>query len=176
MEINLQEEFRLSRSRRGINDAAMFVENNVVLAQQQSPPVYAEQFDQFVSVEEGVRLQQIRYGTFPGSPISNLLESNAPKSKELWKDADAEKNRLFALMEQVQLKLSKKSKGEYKQLDLKTCNWREVMSEVKATSQKWKGLPGSMSKSRKCLERLGQDSGAFQAWLGVLPSGDYGAR
>jgi hypothetical protein len=37
----------------------MFVENRIVLAQQQSP-VYAEQLDQFVAVEEGMRLQQIR--------------------------------------------------------------------------------------------------------------------
>ncbi|PMD57094.1 uncharacterized protein K444DRAFT_615552 [Hyaloscypha bicolor E] len=154
MENNLQEEFRLARSQRVANEAAMFVENNVVLAQPQ-PPVYAEQLDRFVSVEEGRRLQQI--------------------SAELWKEAEAEKNKLFALMQQVQLKLSKKSKGEYKPVDLKTCNWGEVMYEVHATNQSWKGLPGSMSKGRKCLERLGQDSGAFQAWLGILPAGDYGA-
>lgn len=62
MENNLQEEFRLSRSRRVVNEAAMFVENRIVLAQQQSP-VYAEQLDQFVAVEEGMRLQQIRYNS-----------------------------------------------------------------------------------------------------------------
>jgi hypothetical protein len=172
MENNLQEEFRLARSQRGANEAAMFVENNVVLAQPQ-PPVYAEQLDRFVSVEEGRRLQQIRHDS---SPIWHLRESNTPNSAELWKEADAEKNKLFALMQQVQLKLSKKSKGEYKPVDLKTCNWGEVMYEVHATSQSWKGLPGSMSKGRKCLERLGQDSRAFQAWLGILPAGDYGAR
>ncbi|MAD85389.1 MAG: hypothetical protein CL912_20710 [Deltaproteobacteria bacterium] len=79
-------------------------------------------------------------------------------------------------MQQVQVKLGKKSKGIYKPVDLKTCNWGEVMSEVHATSQSWKGLPGKMSTGRRCLEKLGQDSGAFQAWLGVLPAGDYGAR
>jgi hypothetical protein len=95
---------------------------------------------------------------------------------ELWKAADIEKNKLFSLMEQVQIKLSKKSKGQYKPHDLRTCKWGDVMSEVQQTSQKWKAMPGNMAKGRKCLERLGQDSGAFKAWLELLPAGDYGSR
>lgn len=66
MEENLQEQFRLSRPRRVVNEAAMFVENNIILARQQSP-VYAEQLDQFVSVEEGITQQQIRYTSTPSS-------------------------------------------------------------------------------------------------------------
>jgi hypothetical protein len=97
-------------------------------------------------------------------------------SAELWNAADIEKKKLFDLMEQVQTKLSKKSKGQYKALDLRTCEWEDVMSEVQETSKKWKSMPGNMGKARKCLETLGQDSGAFQAWLELLLAGDYGSR
>lgn len=60
MESDLREKFKLGRPSQAVNDAAMFVENNVVLATQQQPPVYAQQLDQFVSVEEGLKQQQIR--------------------------------------------------------------------------------------------------------------------
>lgn len=60
MEVDLQEQYRLSRARTVTNEAAMFVENNVVLTRQQSPPVYAEQLDRFVSVENGLKQQEIR--------------------------------------------------------------------------------------------------------------------
>jgi hypothetical protein len=103
------------------------------------------------------------------------LDSNI-RSTDLWKTAETEKKKLFDLMEQVQAKLSKKSKGQYQPLDLSTCKWGDVMSEVQETSQKWKSMPGNMAKARKCLETLGQDSGAFQTWLELLPAGDYGAR
>jgi hypothetical protein len=75
MEDNLQEQFRLSRFRRGVNEAAMFVENNIVLSRQKSP-VYAEQLDQFVSVEEGIKQQQIRY-TSPPIKCGLILTSEA---------------------------------------------------------------------------------------------------
>jgi hypothetical protein len=172
MEENLQEQFRLSRPRRVVNEAAMFVENNIILARQQSP-VYAEQLDQFVSVEEGITQQQIRYTS---TPLKFDLNLTSRTSAELWKAADIQKKELFELMEQVQSKLNKKSKGQYKVLDLRTCEWGDVMSEVQQTSQQWKSMPGNMEKARKCLETLGQDSGAFQAWLELLPAGDYGAR
>ena len=97
------------------------------------------------------------------------------KSKDLWIAADDEKMKLFELMGAVQVKISKKSKSRYQPLDLRGCTWEEVMSEIQETSQRWKGLPGK-SKGRKCLEVLGHDSGAFQAWLGLLPAGDYGSR
>lgn len=60
MENNLQRQFELLRPVGAVNEAAMFVENKVVLTQEH-PPVYAHQLDQFVSVEEGIREQQIRY-------------------------------------------------------------------------------------------------------------------
>jgi len=60
MENSPREEFRLSRPRIIDNEAAMFVENKIVLTGQQSP-VYAAQLDRFVSVEEGFKQQEIRY-------------------------------------------------------------------------------------------------------------------
>jgi hypothetical protein len=50
------------------------------------------------------------------------------------------------------------------------------MSEVKATGQRWKTAPSRTARARRCLEKLGQNSEALQAWLGLLPAGDYGAR
>lgn len=59
MEIDFQEQFRNSRPQRLTNEAALFVENRIVLPQQQ-PPIYAEQLDQFVPLQEAIRQQQIR--------------------------------------------------------------------------------------------------------------------
>ena len=50
------------------------------------------------------------------------------------------------------------------------------MSEVKDTGQRWKTAPSRTARARRCIEKLGQDSGALQAWLGLLPAGDYGSR
>ncbi|CZT51489.1 uncharacterized protein RSE6_12638 [Rhynchosporium secalis] len=167
------EEFKLARSRRP-NEAAMFVENKVAPAYPQPSPVYSGQRDGFISLEEARRLQLMKHESHP---ILYPSQVNITNSAELWKRADAETDKLFVLMQEVQLKLSKRSKGTsnaFVSLDLKACNWEEVISEIRTTSQSWKELP-RMSKGRKCLERLGQDSGAFQDWLGILPAGDYGA-
>lgn len=173
MDNTLQERFKLSRPFGVVNEAATFVENNIVLATDQLP-VYAEQLDQFVSVEEGIKQQQIRY--IYTIIMFSQLQSNVWASAALWKAADAEKDKLFGLMEQVQTKLSKKSKGNYTPLDLSTCKWGDVMSEVQNAGQRWKSMPGPTAKARRCLERLGEDSGAFSAWLNLLPAGDYGSR
>lgn len=106
----------------------------------------------------------------------SLFIADDHSSVELWNSANEQKTKLFALMEQVRLKLNKKSKGQHMSLDLRNCRWEEVISEVQETSQRWKGTPRYTAKAQRCLEKLGQDSGAFQAWLGVLPAGDYGAR
>ncbi|CZT08040.1 uncharacterized protein RCO7_09598 [Rhynchosporium graminicola] len=167
------EEFKLARSRRP-NEAAMFVENKVAPAYPQPSPVYSGQRDGFISLEEARRLQLMKHESHP---ILYLSQVNITNSAELWKRADAETDKLFVLMQEVQLKLSKRCKGTsnaFVPLDLKACNWEEVISDIRTTSQSWKELP-RMSKGRKCLERLGQDSGAFQDWLGILPAGDYGA-
>jgi hypothetical protein len=108
--------------------------------------------------------------------IGSLLITDDLSSSELWKSADEHKTKLFTLMEQVRLKLNKRNKGQHVSLDQRNCRWEEVMSEVQETSQRWKGTPRYTAKAQRCLEKLGQDSGAFQAWLGVLPAGDYGAR
>jgi len=111
------------------------------------------------------------------------MESTEPQfvtddlsSEELWKSADEQKTKLFDLMEQVRLKLNKKSKGQHMNINLRNCRWEEVMSEVQETSRIWKGTPRYSVKAQRFLEKLGQNSGVFQAWLGVLPAGDYGAR
>jgi hypothetical protein len=71
MEVDFQEQFRNSRPQRSTNEAAMFVENRIVLPQQQ-PPIYAEQLDQFVPLQEALRQQQIRYVYYGYGPCSSL--------------------------------------------------------------------------------------------------------
>ena len=68
MDVDFQEQFRNSRPQRLTNEAAMFVENRIVLPQQQFP-IYAEQFDQFVPLQEAVRQQQIRCAHFDRIPV-----------------------------------------------------------------------------------------------------------
>jgi hypothetical protein len=172
MEDDFNEQFRNSRPRRPTNEAAMFVENRVILSQQQ-PPIYAEQLDLFVPLEEGVRQRQITYVCMP---IGLVFIPDSPSSAELWKSAELEKAKLFTLMQEVRIKLNKKSKNQHMHVDMRNCRWEQVLSKVKETSQIWKGLPNFSAKAQRCLERLRQDSGAFQAWLGLLPAGDYGSR
>ena len=60
MEDTIRERFKLSRPRAPVNEAAMFVENSMVITQQESH-VYSDHLDRFVSVEEAIKQQKIRY-------------------------------------------------------------------------------------------------------------------
>jgi hypothetical protein len=95
-------------------------------------------------------------------------------SVELFRGANEEVNKLFSLMDQVQGKLNKKSKGKYIVQNLKRASWEDVMSEIQSTSQRWSNLPAKI-RGRGFLEKIGQHSEAFQAWIGLLPAGDYGS-
>ncbi|KUJ07779.1 uncharacterized protein LY89DRAFT_352668 [Mollisia scopiformis] len=154
METDILEQVQNLYPTRRPNEAALFIENRVILSQESDLPIYESQLDQFVSREAAYKQQII--------------------SAELWKNADEEKEKLFALVEQVQAKLSK-TKVPQKNTKLRSCKWEEVISEVKDTSQKWKTSPSRTARARRCVEKLGQDSGALQAWVGLLPAGDYGS-
>lgn len=94
----------------------------------------------------------------------------------MWQKAETELQKLFKSMQLVREKLNKKSKGKYPEIDFHKCNWDEVISEVTSTAQIWKTLPNPSAKAQRCMQKLGQGEGAFEAWLDLLPAGDYGSR
>lgn len=49
------------------------------------------------------------------------------------------------------------------------------MQEVQVTASQWSSSPNRDTK-RKHLETIGRHGDAFNAWLQVLPGGDYGSR
>ncbi|KAK2028609.1 hypothetical protein LX32DRAFT_663747 [Colletotrichum zoysiae] len=98
----------------------------------------------------------------------------------MWKEVDGEKERLFALILQVQEKLSKKKNGGCQvkpitEINLRKCSWGEVLSEVNTTAERWKGSPEKESKTMVFIDKIGKYSGALETWLGLLPMGDYGS-
>jgi hypothetical protein len=88
---------------------------------------------------------------------------------------DEEKDQLFDLIEKARRKFESKSGNQNANLDVRHCKWDQVMQVVANTSQRYKGL-SKTSKTAQCINKLGRYSGAFEAWLGLLPQGDYGAR
>ncbi|KAI0442771.1 hypothetical protein F4803DRAFT_562076 [Xylaria telfairii] len=93
----------------------------------------------------------------------------------MWKQADAEKEELFDLIEQVQTKFEAKGGNRLSGLELRRCKWDQVMLQVQETSSRWKSSPRRTSKAMQCIDKLGQNSEAFQSWLELLPAGDYGS-
>ena len=98
-------------------------------------------------------------------------------SSDLWKQADIEKQQIFDLMDKVQAKLQKKY-GKSNQVlttNVRKATWCQVLDQVNTTAQQW-------SQSRKAsnvslsIDKIGRNSDAFQAWLQLLPGGDYGSR
>lgn len=96
-------------------------------------------------------------------------------SAELWAQVDGEKERLFVLMEQVQKKLQKKSEGRAVTADLRCCKWDQVMQEVDRTADGWTAASKKSSKVAAHLDKIKQNAAAFESWLELLPTGDYGS-
>ena len=94
----------------------------------------------------------------------------------MWKQADAEKDMLFDLIEQVQSKFEDQESKRLSGLELRRCKWDQVMLEVRETSNRWKSSPRRTSRAMQYIDKLGRNSEAFQSWLELLPAGDYGAR
>ncbi|KAI3391982.1 hypothetical protein diail_6389 [Diaporthe ilicicola] len=97
---------------------------------------------------------------------------------EMWKEADEEVNQLFDLIAQVRVKMDKKSPGSHQQrtgLNLRRYTWEQVIGEVQSLATRWSTSSKKSSKMMRCLEKLGQNSGALKSWLELLPAGDYGS-
>ncbi|KAI0812813.1 hypothetical protein GGR55DRAFT_637974 [Xylaria sp. FL0064] len=147
-------QFLVSRSRVPTDEAARFVEARVVVSRQ-SDAVYSERGGNFVTVQEGKREEEI--------------------SIEMWKQADAEKERLFDLIEQVQKKIEDRGNSRLSSMELRRCTWDQVMVQIRETSLLWKNSSRRSSRAMRCIDKLGQNSEAFKSWLDLLPDGDYGA-
>ncbi|KAK7959395.1 uncharacterized protein PG986_004249, partial [Apiospora aurea] len=158
MEENARQNYLQSRTRHPPDEAARFVENQIAPAAQMKP-VYHERLNGFAFVDEAQRQDQI--------------------SADMWKEADEEKEQLFAMMETVREKLMKRKTAADVQtladVDLRNCKWEEVMDEVQATGTRWRTSTIKSSKTAQYIDKVGQNSKAFESWLGLLPAGDYGS-
>lgn len=101
-------------------------------------------------------------------------------STMMWEQVDEEKERLFALMTQVEQKLAKMKSATHIPLDtaleLRRCSWSQVLTEIGKTAEHWKSSPNQESKRMVFIDRIGRHSESLEAWLSLLPMGDYGAR
>lgn len=156
--------------------AARFVETRI-LAPNQSDAVYSERGGNFVTMERGKEEEQIRFVNIPFQVAPNALcHVSYCISADMWKQADAEKDMLFDLIEQVQSKFEDQESKRLSGLELRRCKWDQVMLEVRETSNRWKSSPRRTSRAMQYIDKLGRNSEAFQSWLELLPAGDYGAR
>ena len=98
-------------------------------------------------------------------------------SQELWIQAEAEKTQIFELIAKVQEKMQKKYGKNDQALTTNVLNatWTQVLGQIAITAQQWSELRKASNMS-VFLDRIGRNSEAFQSWLQMLPSGDYGAR
>ena len=98
----------------------------------------------------------------------------------MWKEADKDIQELLRMTEELRKKLTKeKATGNVTTLakeDLRNCTWEEVMGEVEATSTLWRTSTIKSTKTMQYIDKVGQNSEAFQSWLELLPAGDYGSR
>ncbi|KAK7964339.1 hypothetical protein PG988_011313 [Apiospora saccharicola] len=156
MEKNARQNYLHSRSRHPPDEAVRFIENQIAPSGQ-TPSVFHERVNSFVLVDEAERQDQI--------------------SADLWKEADEEKEQLFSMMEKVREKLKKRGSAGNTLADsnLRHCKWGEVMSEVQATATSWRASTTHSTKMMHYIDKVGQNSKAFESWLTLLPAGDYGA-
>ncbi|KAK8112588.1 hypothetical protein PG984_013114 [Apiospora sp. TS-2023a] len=138
------------------DEAVRFIENKIAPSDQ-TQSVFHERVNSFVLVDEAERQDQI--------------------SADLWKEADEDKEQLFSMMERVREKLKKRGFASNTLADsnLRHCKWGEVMSEVQTTATNWRTSTTHSTKMMHYIDKVGQNSKAFESWLTLLPAGDYGA-
>lgn len=151
-------DFLANRLRHPPSNAVTFLENQVQIPGEAQQPVFVERLNRVDSIEVSEQQQKI--------------------SDDLWKQADEAKATLFDLVEQVTKKLDKKGSSttpSAAKVDLKQCTWDQVMQEVQVTASRWSATPNRETK-RRHLDTIGRNGDAFNAWLQLLPGGDYGSR
>ncbi|KAK8116432.1 uncharacterized protein PG998_004713 [Apiospora kogelbergensis] len=162
MEENSRLNYLQSRPRHPRDEAARFIETRIAPASE-ATPVYHERLNGFVLLDKAEK---------PSS-------SNIGCSAEMWKEADKDIQELLRMTEDLRKKLTKeKATGNVTTLakeDLRNCTWEEVMGEVEATSTLWRTSTIKSTKTMQYIDKVGQNSEAFQSWLELLPAGDYGS-
>lgn len=163
----VERQLYLSSRRPPRNDAAAFVENHVALGPQSPPVVFSERVDAFVPVDEARRHDQ--------------------EAASMWEEANDDINALFDLIAKVQAKFTNSlpatgtgtlvtAKTSQASANLRNCTWNDVMAEVQTAANMWKQRPSRDSKMMSLIDKVGQNSTALEAWIQLLPMGDYGAR
>uniref|UniRef100_A0A0B7KQ66 Fungal STAND N-terminal Goodbye domain-containing protein n=1 Tax=Bionectria ochroleuca TaxID=29856 RepID=A0A0B7KQ66_BIOOC len=149
------EDYLASRMEHPSTHTAAFIENQVRVAGEPAP-IFISRLNRVDSLEVAKTQQKI--------------------SDELWKEANEEKTALLALMDQVRAKLDKSNPvtAHISRLDARTCSWDQVLQEAEILASRWSSSPKRASKMLH-LDRLGRNSEAFQAWIGLLPVGDFGS-
>lgn len=98
----------------------------------------------------------------------------------MWKEVDNEKEIVFELLEGVQKKLRRQSDTpEYisaPPVDLRKCDWTQVVEEVQKTARWWKTRPNKQRETRILIDKISRNSAALESWLKLLPGGDYASR
>ncbi|KAM0227395.1 hypothetical protein ACHAPO_011581 [Fusarium lateritium] len=156
MEENQRLTFLTARDRNPSSQAIGYIENHVGLPGQPLP-VFSERANGFVSLDEARQHQE--------------------ESQSKWKEVRDEIERLFELMEQVYKKLDRDETGRNvgNKVNLRKCDWKAVLGEVERTAQRWKSRPNKQGKVMVFVDKVGRHSVALEAWLGLLPMGDYGS-
>lgn len=105
----------------------------------------------------------------PPKESASLVTDRRSISAKLWREVDEEKEALFALMEQVQKKLSSQQDADANlmPLNLRQCTWREVMAQVDHTARRWKNRSSKQGRTMVLIDRLGRNSSALESWLGL---------
>ncbi|UQC79003.1 uncharacterized protein CLUP02_04482 [Colletotrichum lupini] len=89
------------------------------------------------------------------------------KSTAMWEQANEQKERLFALMTQVEQKLAKKKRAAHIPLDaasdLRHSSWSQVLTEVERTAEHWKCSPNQESRRMVFIDRIGRHSESLEA-------------
>jgi len=90
-------------------------------------------------------------------------------SLALWKESNAEKEKLLALMDT--LKEKSLGKGAAKTAtELRNFSWKQVIAEVQTARDKYRN-EGNVVK--KVFQSMCDNSQTFEHWLELLPDGDY---
>ncbi|KAK1847154.1 hypothetical protein CCHR01_10199 [Colletotrichum chrysophilum] len=149
--------FLASRERQPSSSPIRFIENHVCIPGEPDP-VHSPWAGRLVSHTEA--------------------EHGDDQRSALWKQADDEIAQLFKLMSEVRSKLARKESGNQpitRSLSHRGCSWDDVVEEIQATAQRWKQRTGKVGKSMEFINKIGNHSEALTAWLGLLPTGDYGS-
>lgn len=92
--------------------------------------------------------------------------------KQIWAEAEAEKEALARAIETYQVKgLKKAEKG-----DVREAKWNGMMKQVQSAVKLYENEPmtGAKGKIKWALHKIRDGSKTMEHWCNLLPGGDYG--